>query len=65
MSMKLFRLIIAARIDKVLSVTSAIEKFVTLFRKKKKKKKESYWTHTRFLLEFIEYARTTFNKIIL
>lgn len=63
MSMKLFRLIIAARIDKVLSVTSAIEKFVTLFRKKKKKKKESYWT--RFLLEFIEYARTTFNKIIL
>lgn len=62
MSMKLFRLIIAARIDKVLSVTSAIEKFVTLFRKKKKKK-ESYWT--RFLLEFIEYARTTFNKIIL
>lgn len=64
MSMKLFRLIIAARIDKVLSVTSAIEKFVTLFRKKKKKK-ESYWTHTRFLLEFIEYARTTFNKIIL
>lgn len=39
MSMKLFRLIIAARIDKVLSVTSAIEKFVTLFRKKKKRKK--------------------------
>lgn len=39
MSMKLFRLIIAARIDKVLSVTSAIEKFVTLFRKKKKKEK--------------------------
>lgn len=39
MSMKLFRLIIAARIDKVVSVTSAIEKFVTLFRKKKKRKK--------------------------
>ena len=39
MSMKLFRLIIAARIDKVLSVTSAIKKFVTLFRKKKKRKK--------------------------
>lgn len=39
MSMKLFRLIIAARIDKVLSVTSAIEKFVTLFRKKKKEKR--------------------------
>lgn len=63
MSMKLFRLIIAARIDKVLSVTSAIEKFVTLFRKKKKEKRivlDSISTRIH-----IEYARTTFNKIIL
>lgn len=64
MSMKLFRLIIAARIDKVLSVTSAIEKFVTLFRKKKKKEKRIVLDSISTRIH-IEYARTTFNKIIL